>query len=277
MHLDDVARGPRLLRHDRRRRAGERIQQARLAGVGRTGDAPRGSRRADARRAGRRDGARSRRAARRRHASALHRSVGGDVGLVGEVEPGLDQRLRLHQLVAPTLVERRSAPPSACASAWRRCASVSASMRSARPSTSVRSSLPFSKARRANSPGSASRSLEREQRIEHAPDHGAAAMHVQLGHVLAGEARRRREPERQPAVEQLAGSRDLDRAQGSPGAAAAAAAQRVAARRPPPAPRCGSPRRRPGRARSPARRWCRCWVMEFDAASLGFPVVDALF
>ena len=41
--------------------------------------------------------------------------------------------------------------------AWRACASVSAATRSARPSTSVRSMRPFSKARRANSPGSASR------------------------------------------------------------------------------------------------------------------------
>ena len=47
--------------------------------------------------------------------------------------------------------------PLACAIPWRRCASVSASIRSARPSISAKSSLPFSKARLANSPGSAGR------------------------------------------------------------------------------------------------------------------------
>ena len=36
----------------------------------------------------------------------LHRCVGGDIGLVGEVEPGLGERLRLHQLLAPRLIER---------------------------------------------------------------------------------------------------------------------------------------------------------------------------
>ena len=51
---------------------------------------------------------------------------------------------------------RVSAPP-AIRSAWRRCASVCASTRSASPSTCDRSSLPFSKARSANSPGSAGR------------------------------------------------------------------------------------------------------------------------
>ena len=42
---------------------------------------------------------------------------------------------------------------------------------------------------------------EGEQRIEHGADHGAAAMQLKLGHVLAGEARRRREPEHEAAIE----------------------------------------------------------------------------
>ena len=156
MHLDDVARGARLLRDDRHVAPGERVEQARLAGIGRAGDddaeavaqalaaVPSARWRAIDSRSALDDGA------------GLDRDVGRHVAFVGEVEPGLDQRLRAEQLRAPALVEL---PQRAfrLRSAWRRCASVSASIRSARPSTSVRSSLPFSKARRANSPGSARR------------------------------------------------------------------------------------------------------------------------
>ena len=50
---------------------------------------------------------------------------------------------------------------------------------------------------------------EGEQRIEHGADHGAAAMQLQLGHVLAGEARRRREPEHEAAIEFRAARADV--------------------------------------------------------------------
>src|SRR3546814_1729706 len=52
---------------------------------------------------------------------------------------------------------RREKWPSTIAIAPRRCASVSANSRSAKPSASLRSMRPFSKARRVNSPGRASR------------------------------------------------------------------------------------------------------------------------
>ena len=86
------------------------------------------------------------------------------IALVGEIEPRLDLGAQVDQRRPPGLrapSQRDRAPaPSAC----RRCISVSAAIRSARPSTSVRSSLPLTKARRMNSPGSASRSpLFREQ------------------------------------------------------------------------------------------------------------------
>ena len=45
------------------------------------------------------------------------------------------------------------------------------------------------------------RAGEREHRVDDGADHGAAAMHVKLGHVLAGEARRSREPQHEAAVE----------------------------------------------------------------------------
>ena len=38
MHLDHVARGPRLLRNDGHVALGEGVQETRLAGIGRTGD-----------------------------------------------------------------------------------------------------------------------------------------------------------------------------------------------------------------------------------------------
>ncbi len=101
---------------------------------------------------------------------------------------------------APALHLRPSAP-SSWRSAWRRCASVSAATRSASPSTSARSSLPLSKARRVNSPGSASRRPEAPQRRQQRRHRRPAAMDVQLGHVLAGEAGRRREPQRQPVIQ----------------------------------------------------------------------------
>ena len=76
------------------------------------------------------------------------------------------------------------------------------------PSASVRSSLPCSKARRVNSPGSASRQKpSRPDRLESSADHGAAAMQMQLGHHLAGLAVGRLEPHHQAAVDRLAAHR----------------------------------------------------------------------
>jgi hypothetical protein len=46
------------------------------------------------------------------------------------------------------------------------------------------------------------RARQGEHRIDRGPDHRAAAMHVKLGHVLAGEARRCLEPEHEAAVDE---------------------------------------------------------------------------
>ena len=67
---------------------------------------------------------------------------------------------------------------------------------------------------------------EREHGVDHRADHGAAAMDVKLGHVLAGEARRRREPQHQAAVDQRA-LRRTDVAQGGVPGRGHAAAQRL--------------------------------------------------
>ena len=71
MHLDDVARGARLLRHDGHVALGERIQQRRLAGIGRSGDDDAEAVAQALAARGRRDGARSRRASFATMASAL--------------------------------------------------------------------------------------------------------------------------------------------------------------------------------------------------------------
>ena len=105
MDLDDIAGGPRLLRHDGDVATRERIQQRRLADVWRSGDddaetvaQPFASAVGEMMRNGGEqlgDGS-----------VGLHRCVGCDIGLIGEVEAGLGERLRLHQLLAPRLVER---------------------------------------------------------------------------------------------------------------------------------------------------------------------------
>ncbi len=105
MHLDHVAGGAGLLRDDGHVSAGERIEQARLAGVDRAGDdhaeavaqtlaAAVGEMRGDGGDEMGDDGV------------GLDRDVRRDVALVGEVEPGLGQRLRAQQLFAPALIER---------------------------------------------------------------------------------------------------------------------------------------------------------------------------
>ncbi len=132
-------------------------------------------------------------------------SSGADVGFIREVETRFHQSERLRQLTRAILHRERTAVPVACSRACRRCASVSASMRSERPSTSARSSLPFSKARRANSPGSAKRQFGIErQRIQNRHRHRPPAMDLKLHHILAGEALRRREPQHHAAIDHLA-------------------------------------------------------------------------
>ena len=224
MNLDDVARGAGLLRHDRHVALGERVQQARLAGIGRTGDhdpqpvaqplaAPLG------------EMARDRRAQSRDDGVGLEADIGDHVALVGEIESGLDQRLRAQQLVAPAFVER-----------------AQRTLRLGERLTALRLGLGLHEIGQAFDLGEielavlerAARELaglgepragEREHRVDHRADHGAAAMDVKLGHVLAGEARRRREPQHQAAVDRRL--RRADVAQGGVTGRGHAAAQRL--------------------------------------------------
>ena len=204
--LDDVAGRAGDRRGDRRLAPREPVQQARFAGIGRPEDRDRdavaqplaampiGQMRA-----------RSRRRAPRYPPRLAPRSRAAD--------PRRENRSPLRDgpgAAAAARASRDTAPPSSPSSwrkAWRRCASVSAAARSAIASAWVRSSLPFRKARRVNSPGSASRSPSRAQRRHDRGEHGAAAVQVKFGDILAGGAARRRKPQRQPVVERLAGVR----------------------------------------------------------------------
>ena len=133
--------------------------------------------------------------------AGLDRDVGRHVAFVGEVEPGLDQRLRAEQLRAPAFVEL---PQRA--------------FRLRQRLTPLRLGLGIDQIGQTFDLGEIELAVleraagelaglgkphagEGEQRIEHGADHGAAAMQLQLGHVLAGEARRRREPQHEAAVE----------------------------------------------------------------------------
>ncbi len=99
MHLDDVARGARLLRHDRHVALGQRIQQARLAGIGRTGDDDAEAVAQALAAAGRRDGARS----------TSRKHVDDGAGLDADI--GRPRRLRRRNRVRP-----RPAPARASSS-----------------------------------------------------------------------------------------------------------------------------------------------------------------
>ena len=157
MHLDDVARGAGMRRHDRHLAPRDPIEQRRLAGIGRTRDRDHQAL-AQAFAAPLSASASSiSPASALRRSPAPARSVRRDIALVGEIDAGLDQRQRLDEPRRARLARVSPSSPFSWRNACRRCASVSASIRSARPSTSVRSSLPFSNARRVNSPGSAGR------------------------------------------------------------------------------------------------------------------------
>ena len=91
---------PGLLRHDRHVALGERIQQGRLAGIGRAGDDD-AEAVAQALAATVGEMARDRGAQALDDGAGLDRDVGRHIAFVGEIEPGLDQRLRAEQLRAP--------------------------------------------------------------------------------------------------------------------------------------------------------------------------------
>ena len=192
-----------------------------------------------------------------RRSPAHRREHAGRQLLVGEVDRRLDEGQRPDQPAAASPPPAATARPPSARSACRRCAAVSAASRSPSPSTCARSSRPFSSARRVNSPGSAGRRPGDRRRAPPAPPRHdrRAAVQLQLGHVLAGEARRARES-RSPAPGRarspVAGSRSQRSAAARGGGSAPG--QRRGRREAPAARRCGPPRPRPDPAPSPGQR-----------------------
>ena len=135
-------------------------------------------------------------------ASLAHRRR--HVLLVGEIQLGLDQRPRPDQPLPPALIEPRDTRPSPAA------APAAAAPRS--PPHQVGQPLDLGQVQPlvAEGPPGELAGLGRPkagqvaQRRQHRRDHRPPAVNVQLGHILAGEARRRRKEQHQPAVEDLA-------------------------------------------------------------------------
>ncbi len=99
--------------------------------------------------------------------------------------------------------------------------------------------------------------LHPRQRLEHAGDHRAPAMQLQLGNVLAGLAVRAFEKKHQSLIDDLAGLRIANRGEGRAPRLRHLAGQRLQGARAPADPRRESPRSRRARRRRRGRRWCR--------------------
>ena len=284
MNLDNIAGGPRLLRDDGHVAARQRIQQARLAGVGRSGDdhaeavaqalaAPVGEMMRDAGEELRHDGI------------GLDAGVRGDVGLVGEIESGFDKGLRLDQLLTPALIER---PRPALA-----LGQSLARLRLGLGGDEIGKALDLGEIEPAILEGAArelaglgeTHVIHGQQGANDEPNHGAAAMNMELAHVLAGEASRPGQPEHEAAVEEIAAPGILQLAQ----ARVTRRRQRTAKRAERGARRQartrGSRQPLPGLTRLPARKWCpaisprpRSFARGEKApilAAIGGPMTDA--
>ena len=225
-HLDDVARRAGDRRGDRGLPPCDAVEQARLAGIGRTDDRHRdavaqplaaaaiGEMAADL--AGESAGLRQATPLRSRRQVFL-----GKIDRRFEMSETRSQPRATNRDRCRPIRLRAGARPGAAAPRSR----PRRDRRPPRPA--VRSSLPFTKARRVNSPGSASRSPSRARASDQRSEHSAAAMHLQLGDVLAGEAARRREPQRRAPssiASPLSGSRSRH---GAPCAAAADPGKRL--------------------------------------------------
>ena len=203
-HLDDVAGGAGLLRDDGGIAPGEHVHQAGLAGIGRSGDHHAEAVAQDLAAAG---VGQMRGHFRDQH---LHRGLRGrgdglgDVALIGEVERGLERGAGCDQPCAPAVIER----PQPAIGLTQRLAPLGLGL----GVDQVGEAFGGGEVELAVLEGAAGELArlgeahvgEAGQRAEHALDHRAAAMDVQLGHVLAGEAPGAAEEQNQPAIEQFA-------------------------------------------------------------------------
>ena len=127
-----------------------------------------------------------------------------DISLVGKIDRRLAQRLRLDQLRAPALVQPRQRPASLPPRLPRlrlglRVHQVGYRLGLGQVDLAVLEGAPRELARLCQPrPG------DRAERPQHRQRHSAPAVHVELGHVLAGLAVRPCEPEHQPLIQHLA-------------------------------------------------------------------------
>ena len=203
-HLDQVAGGARLRRHDGDVALGYRIDKAGLSGVRRAEDddlgavaeplaAPVGKMVNDF------FFERPRRVS---QAWTAHRA--GHVVLVGKIELRLDQRPGADEPLAPAVVEL----PERAVGLPQRLPALRLGLGEDEVGEPLDlgqvHALVGERAARELAGLGRAEAGEGAKRIEDGGDHGAAAVDVQLGHVLAGETRRGGKEQDQPAVEQLA-------------------------------------------------------------------------
>ena len=207
MHLDDVARGAGIGRHDRRLAPRQPIEQGRFAGIGRPGN---GDHEAVAQPLAA--------AAIGQDASDLvtqllrsmkrgTEQIFGHIGFIGKIDPRLDQGQRLDQSPPPSL--------GAVADQTFELTKGEAPLRLRFGGDEIGQALDRREIEPAVFEGAAGElaslggpaTLDRRQRIEHTGNDRLAAMKLQLGDVLAGLAARRRKPQRQRFVDDLTARR----------------------------------------------------------------------
>ena len=213
VNLQHVARGAGLVRHDRDVAPRQTVDQARLAGIRRPDHGDRETRaqplaaarvvevlRYFGRHAGqgRADGV---------HCSVRHVLLGREVDL------GLDPGQRSHQLRAPALVEPAELAIELAQRLARLCRGLGRDQ-IGQPFRGGEVDPPVQEGAPAELAGlGRTQSGQTGEGHEERCHHGASAMHLQLEHVLAGGARRSREPQHEPLVDRHAARRIVQAAQ----------------------------------------------------------------
>ena len=176
---------------------------------------------------------RARRRERRAH------EVLGHIGLVGKIDAGLDQRQRLDQPPPPrlgTVADQALELTKRLAALRRRLGRDQ--VRQALDRGEIELAVLERTARELARLGRP-QALDATERIEHARNDSLAAVHLQLGHVLAGLAARPRKPQRQRLIDDLARLRIAHPRERGLARRGQAADQRLQAPRPRAGRRCG--------------------------------------
>ena len=142
----------------------------------------------------------------------LYRRVRRDIALIGEVEARLDECLGAQQLLAPGFIER-AGPTVGLGERLAR-------LRLGLGVDEIGEALDLGEVELAVGEGTGGElaglrqphASYRQHRLDDAANHGAAAMDVQLGHVLSRKACRPRQPQHQPAIQRQARAAELAQA-----------------------------------------------------------------